>query len=42
MYRVKQQFKVTYSYPVLFTSHAFDVANPVLSQVLRDSGCIDS
>ncbi len=42
LYRVKQEFQVTYSYPVLFTSHAFDQANPVLSQVLRDSGCIDS
>lgn len=42
VHRLKQQFQVTYSYPVLFTSHAFDKANPVLSQVLRDSGCIDS
>ena len=41
VYRVKQQFQVTYRYPVLFTSHAFNETNPVLSQVLEDSGCID-
>jgi 3-dehydroquinate synthase len=39
VHQVLQEFRVTYTYPVLFTSNAFDEANPALAQVLRDSGC---
>lgn len=42
VYTVMQQFQISYSYPVLFTSEAFDAANPTLANLLRDSNCADS
>jgi len=39
VHQVVQEFQVTYSYPVLFTTHAFHEANPALTGVLRNAGC---
>ena len=39
---VTQQFQVSYSYPVLFTTGAFDTENPTLAKLLRDSNCANS
>jgi len=39
---VTQQFEVSYSYPVLFTSGAFNVANPTLADLLRNLNCSNS
>lgn len=42
VYTVMQQFQVSYNYPVLFTSGAFDSANATLADLLRDSNCANS
>lgn len=36
---VRQQFQVSYSYPVVFTSNAFNKANPSLAELLRSLNC---
>lgn len=38
MKKIQQQFKVSYSFPIIFTRDVFSVNNPVLSQVLEGSG----
>lgn len=36
---VRQQFQVSFSYPVVFTSNAFSKANPSLAELLRSINC---
>lgn len=38
MRRIDQQFSVNYSYPVLFTRGIFDADNPVLADLLKQTG----
>jgi len=39
---VRQQFQVSYSYPVVFTSDAFNKVNPTLAELLRSLNCNSS